>query len=199
MPQQYIKVLTKPSAITFAEEKGKASWDIVWVQLLGYAILSSILGYLASIITPNRFNFSPNGASALSASITRALTTGFSVGSIITLPLLFFISVGILYITAKAFKGQGTFLEQSYTGLLFQAPLGILSSLLALVPIVGSLAAFALSIYSIILNIFSIMAVHRLSGGKATAVVFIPALIVFVLLCGLAIVIVGLIAATLRH
>src|SRR6266568_2788245 len=32
LPNQYIKVLTKPSARTFAEEIGKASWDIVWIQ-----------------------------------------------------------------------------------------------------------------------------------------------------------------------
>src|SRR5262245_56839037 len=31
LPNQYITVLTKPSAATFAEEQGKAGWDIVWV------------------------------------------------------------------------------------------------------------------------------------------------------------------------
>src|SRR5215467_14082266 len=43
LPRQYIKVLTKPSAATFAEEMGKASWSIFWVQLLGITILSSAL------------------------------------------------------------------------------------------------------------------------------------------------------------
>src|SRR2546430_15728922 len=33
LPNQYIKVTTKPGAQSFAEEQGKASWDIIWVQL----------------------------------------------------------------------------------------------------------------------------------------------------------------------
>ncbi len=50
LPQQYIKILTKPSAATFAEEMGKAAWNIVWVQLLGLAVITAVLGYLASLI-----------------------------------------------------------------------------------------------------------------------------------------------------
>src|SRR5437588_11930731 len=41
LPGQYIKVLTRPSAMTFAEEMGKASWGIVWVQLIGLAIIAA--------------------------------------------------------------------------------------------------------------------------------------------------------------
>src|SRR5437764_689764 len=44
LPNQYIKVLTKPSVLTFDQEKGKAAWDIVWVQLIilavGFTVLS---------------------------------------------------------------------------------------------------------------------------------------------------------------
>ena len=43
--------------------------------------------------------------------------------------------------------------------------------------------ALALLVYEIVLQIFAIMAVHRLSGGKSTAVVLIP-LGVLVLLFG---------------
>src|SRR5690348_7612647 len=53
LPSQYIKVLTKPSANTFAQEMGKASWNIVWAQLIGYAILTAILSYISSLIMPN--------------------------------------------------------------------------------------------------------------------------------------------------
>src|SRR6266496_1050109 len=56
LPNQYIKVLTRPSAATFAEEQGKASWDIVWVQLIIYAIVAAVLGYLALLISPNQFS-----------------------------------------------------------------------------------------------------------------------------------------------
>src|SRR6266702_2783760 len=30
LPNQYIRVLTKPSAQTFAEEMGKADWAMIW-------------------------------------------------------------------------------------------------------------------------------------------------------------------------
>ena len=43
---QYLKIITKPSVKTFIEEMGKASWDIVWVQLLAYALISTLLGFL---------------------------------------------------------------------------------------------------------------------------------------------------------
>ena len=52
-----------------------------------------------------------------------------------------------------------------------------------------SLISFALGIYSIVLNIFSIMSVHRLSGGKASGVVLIPYgvlyLVLILVFCGL--------------
>jgi len=59
-------------------------------------------------------------------------------------------------------------------------PLGILSGILSLVPYFG-LISTAVFIYGIVLQVFALMAVHRLSGGKATAVVFLPAVIITLL------------------
>lgn len=36
LPGHYIDVLTKPGVATFAAEMGKATWRMVWVQLLGW-------------------------------------------------------------------------------------------------------------------------------------------------------------------
>ena len=66
-----------------------------------------------------------------------------------------------------------------------------LLSLLSVIPIAGiiivGLVSLVVFIYSIVLNVYQIMAVHRLSGGKATWVVLIPYIILFVLLllCGI--------------
>src|SRR5215467_5686496 len=169
LPNQYIRVLTKPSAATFAEEQGKAAWDIVWVQLIIYAIAAAVLGYLAFLISPNQF--STTGSSTITPGMVQAISLGTGFGLILLIPIFFFIGVGIYYLIAKAFGGQGTFLAQSYITLLYSVPIGILSSVLRLIPVLGALAAFALSIYAIVLQVFAIMAVHRLSGGKATAVV----------------------------
>jgi hypothetical protein len=105
---------------------------------------------------------------------------GASYGGIIGVPLGFFLWMGLVYLLAKAFYGQGTFLTQSYTSLLFQAPLGVLSGILGLVPYLGLLST-AVFTYGIVLQVFALMATHRLSGGKATAVVFLPAAIITLL------------------
>ena len=180
LPSQYIKVLTKPSAQTFAEEMGKADWGMVWVQLIGLAIIGTILGliraaigYAGSSFVTNR-TFNPGAIFALSVS--------GSTFSFISVPLAFFILVGIQYLLAKAFQGQGRFLTQGYATLLFQVPIYIASYILGFIPILGGLAGLALLIYSWVLNVFAIMAVHRLSGGKASAVVFIPIVVVALLL-----------------
>src|SRR5215472_1779325 len=50
LPNQYIKVLTKPSAQSFFEEIGKADWGIVWIQLLVLAVIATILGLIRGAI-----------------------------------------------------------------------------------------------------------------------------------------------------
>jgi hypothetical protein len=198
LPNQYKRVLTKPSAQTFAEEMGKASWDITWIQLLIYAIIVAILGYLRTLIMPASYNYT-GSASALPPSTYQAITAGTSFGLIILIPLFFFIGVGIVYAIAKAFHGTGTFLQQGYTTLLYSVPIGILSSLIGLIPIVGWLVGIAVGIYAIVLNVFAIMAVHRLSGGKATAVVLIPAAVALLFACAVFAFVIVAVMASLRH
>ena len=196
LPQQYINVLTHPSAQTFAGEIGKASWSIVWVQLIGYAVIASILGFLGRLISPT--TLSSTSGTGISAAQLTAIEGGASIGAIIVVPIIFFIGMGILYALSKAFGGQGTFLRQSYATLLFQVPLGILTALVGLIPIAGSFIGLAIEIYAIVLQIFAIMAVHRLSGGKATAVVLIPVAVLFLLVCALVVILVAIIASAVR-
>jgi hypothetical protein len=70
----------------------------------------------------------------------------------------------------------------------FSPPFGFKFTVLGLV-------AFGVSIYAIVLHIFSIMAVHRLSGGKATAVVLLPIaigiLLILLLVAGLLVTIIA--------
>lgn len=185
LPQQYIKGTTKPGVLTFAAEMGKASWDIVWVQLIGQTIILALLIYLHTLISRG-FNPASFG------------TVGLPLVSILIVPMSFFIGMGILYGLARAFGGQGKFVTQCYTYLLFSVPIGIVSGIVfSLIPAAGSVIAMALGIYAIVLTIFSLMAAHRLSGGKATAIVLIPAGVVLLVAFALGILFFTLIAAAL--
>ncbi len=198
LPQQYIKVTTRPGVRTFAEEMGKASWDIVWVQLIALAIVSAILSYLSTLISSTLTSTSTSSGTIDPAAL-RSLIAGLSLVSIIIVPAFFFIGMGIQYGLAKAFGGQGKFVTQCYTNLLFSVPIGIVSGIVNLIPFAGAFVAFALSIYAIVLNILSLMAVHRLSGGKATAVVLIPIGVLLLFVCALSLFFIALIAAALQH
>src|SRR6266536_1735971 len=201
LPNQYVRVLTKPSAATFAEELRKSSWDITLVQLLIMIVVGIILGIITALISSATVNtyIANSDLTGTSLQAVRAFVVSTSIGAaflrIITVPLTFFIGVGIQFLLAKAFSGQGTFLTQSYTALLYQVPVYIVSSVLGLlgtIPVAGGiivgLIGLALFIYSVVLNVYQIMATHRLSGGKAAGVVLIPyAVLLFLfLLCGLA-------------
>ena len=187
--------------MTFAREMGKASWNIVWVQLIFHAIISTILGYLGTLISGTNFNTSTSTGSVNPALLQtiRSITLGITLGQIVLIPLFFFIGMAIIYGLARAFGGQGRFVTQSYTYLLFDVPLGIVSSLVSLIPIAGGFIALAIGIYRVILAIFSIMAVHRLSGGRAAAVVLIPIGVVLLLACGLAVFFIALFAAAMQQ
>jgi hypothetical protein len=67
--------------------------------------------------------------------------------------------------------------------MLYYVPINGLGALLGLVPILGGIAGFLLGIYSIVLAVFAMMASQRLSGGRATAAVLLPAAIVLLLFC----------------
>lgn len=200
LPHQYMRVVTKPSAQTFTAEMGKAAWNIIWVQLIGYAIIGTLLSFLSLLINPTARS-GMGSSTTLPPGTLQAITWGASIGVLIIVPLAFFIHQGITYLIARAFNGSGTFVRQGYTGLLIQVPLGIVSSLLGLIPILGSLVAIAAFIYEIVLSVFAIMAVHRLSGGKASAVVLIPIAVLFLLVCVLvfvAVVLIGVAASRSR-
>lgn len=181
LPNQYIKILTKPGVQSFAEEQGKADWGIIWIQLLFLAVLSTIIALIGSAFGALTNPFSTSASSAASTSIIFAFAVGGSVFSFVTVPLFFFIGVGIQYLLAKAFKGTGEFKTQAYNHLLFMVPAAVIANIIGLIPILGGIVGFALYVYQVILNVFSIMAVHRLSGGKATMVVLIPLIVGFLL------------------
>lgn len=169
LPNQYIRVISKPGTAVFAEEQSKAAWNIVWVQLIILAVISSLVGLAA-------FNVSLSTSTAASQQMLqsfRAYSGVFAILFLVFTPIGFFIGAGLYHLIAKAFGGRGTFLTYCYCYLLLGVPLSIVSGLLNLIPFIGPFIAIAVSIYQIVLQVYMTMAVHRLTGGKATLAVLI--------------------------
>lgn len=198
LPNQYIRVLTKPSEEVFEEELYKSSWNISIVQLLIMIVAGIILPIIASLLSPTMVStYVANSTSiGMSQQALRELLISPSISAIflkiIVILVAFFIGVSAQFLLAKAFSGYGTFLTQSYATLLYQVPVSIISAalnLLGAIPVAGTmiveLIGLVLFFYSVVLNIYQIMATHHLSRGRATAVVLLSYAIVlfFLLFC----------------
>src|SRR5205085_7763581 len=120
LPRQYIKVLCRPSAQTFCEEMGKASWGIVLVQFYALFVITVALSYLAHLIP----------SSALHT------TSAFSIGAFKPFMFLpspyngmvfilgsFLIGLSTAYLMSRRWGGQGRFLAHAYSLLLCTVPL----------------------------------------------------------------------------
>jgi hypothetical protein len=167
LPGQYFKVLTRPSIKTFVEEKDKAGWGIIWLQFIGLGIIDAIISVVAILISPAAVSSVPNaGGLSLATLQTVAIITAAVLQLVLT-PLSFLFAGGILYLISRVFGGRGKFVEQIYVTLLFGVPLVFLSALLSLIPGVGSWLLYVPHIYSLVLIVLALIAVHRRSEGSA--------------------------------
>ncbi|MDQ2717526.1 MAG: YIP1 family protein [Chloroflexota bacterium] len=190
LPAKYIHVLTRPSVNTFSEEKNQASWTGVWCQLLVLGLVSALLYILALLITPLQIA----SVQGVDPATLRLITLIFSaVVVLVATPCSFFAASGVLYLFARLFKGTGFYLEQTYALTLLGVPMVVLSSLLLLIPTVGNWVAFIPHIYSLVLLVLALQAVHHLGRGRALAVILVPAAILLLLvLVGIAVLVIAL-------
>jgi hypothetical protein len=201
LPGQYKKILLRPGVRSFWEEQGKAAWGIIGVQLL-LQISVYVLLNISDLLSNSVYNRAINTSGA-----SWPLSTTFfpleSLGWLLFGQALLFAYVGIQFALAKAFKGSGSFMQQLYNQLLFLVPLDIVASVFTRVlgglltyvdpysthmgvqltlVLLQALGALGIGVYILVLNVYSLMAVHRFSGGKATASVLIPLGTVFLVL-----------------
>ncbi|HVU66643.1 MAG TPA: YIP1 family protein [Ktedonobacteraceae bacterium] len=186
LPRQYWHVLTHPKASTFAAEQGKAAWNIILLQLLFQSIIQAImiliLFFIESFMLPAFF------PSDMVAEVSSVLPLAAGVTALLVLvgvPMAFFIGAGICHLLARASGGQGNFLAYCYNYALITVPLGLLIAVGSVIPCLGNLILLGGSLYEVILLIYMTMGTHRLSGGKASAAVLTPVIIVTVLVIGL--------------
>ena len=213
LPAQYWRVITRPSSTTFAAEMGKARWNIVWVQIAFYILLTTLLDVLSNLLVPASTNaLSSTDTSTLPAATVAAIQQLFSFisvlsiyGQVLLIPLSLFVGTRLLFILAKAFGGVGKFLPQLYSSLLFLVPLSLLMNLLmlllSLLPGIGSVLGFLVILgylgYEGTLLGLMLMSVHRLSNGRAAGAVLSLFGVAILLACVLGFIIAIFLSASL--
>ena len=101
------------------------------------------------------------------------------IGAILNLAL----SGGIQNLLARFFGGGGNFKRTAYALSAFLAPMAVVTSLVAIVPVAGSCLSFPLGIYSFILNVRALKASHSLTNGAAIGVLLAPSILVIIFGC----------------
>jgi hypothetical protein len=92
-------------------------------------------------------------------------------------------SAALYNFLALTFGGNGNYSRTAYALAAYFAPIGILSSILLIIPLVGQCLGSVLGIYNFILTVRALQASHSLSLGKALAVIFAPTIILFIFAC----------------
>ena len=198
--QSWINVLTHPSEQTFAEEGSRPQANfttaIIWMVITG--AVTGVLGWLAfnmlfgsstgMLAMIEQMDLPPETAAQMremfSSGMMSAFMGGAGLSSIVTTPLFFLIGAGIFYLIGRMLGGQGDLGRYAYLLATFQAPLGIITALLGLVPMLGGCLGLILSIYSLVLTYFATKVGLNLSSGKAIAVIVIPvALLLLLMIC----------------
>lgn len=176
-----IAVLTKPSVSTFEEhEKNNLTWALIYSVAAG--VINAIIAAIAASLglgAANMAGLDPEMAAAAQPSIFGAIF-----GAIIFTVLILLISWGVTFGLGRAFGGTGQFGELAYDLSLFAAPLTVIGSLLGLIPFIGGIAAFALSVYNLYLTYLAIQSGMNLPSNKALYVILIEFVIaVAIVLC----------------
>lgn len=159
---KWVKVITRPSTATFASEMRDANWGTTLLGALIYAIV-----YFVVVAFTTR-------------------SVGFFIGSaIVSVPTVvtgLFLGSGFLYLLAKTIgHGEGDFMTQTYLYSLYTFPLAIISSLLGIIPLVGSVVSLAIGIFELFLTYYMLQPAHRMSASNARTVVLVSLLIGLVL------------------
>jgi Yip1 domain len=88
-----------------------------------------------------------------------------------------------VYGLGRAFGGTGQFGELAWGLSLFSSPLAVVSTIVAVIPFVGGIAAFALSLYGLYLTYLAIQSGMNLPSQKALYVILVLFLIFLGLFC----------------
>ena len=175
MIAQWQKALTQPEPTFAAEAKsGKSGWNEGFMNFgIAYAI-TSVAGGVYSMVAM------PKAAGFLGSLSLLSIPLGFIVAMVFSVIVAF-----VYHFLAGALGGSGKIEKTYYMLSMFGAPIGILS-LVAYIPCLGTIAAFALMIYNAYLLTLCIKAAYGLDTVKALITWLAPGIILLIIVFAVA-------------
>jgi hypothetical protein len=161
----WLMAITQPGSQTFAKlltqtnVNRRRAYDWVFIGNLGFAFsILQIVGFLVEPIPRE------TGVSAQVPYLPNFCGQAF--GLAIILLFGFIIIAALIHAVSSALGGKGTYEQLAYAFAAYLAPLGIITGLLSVVPLI-SYAMVLVAVYGFILSVAATRAVHQLSWGKA--------------------------------
>lgn len=184
------------TALMAQDEKSYADLLIDPKMGLGRAFSwTAIAGFVSALAVPLQLMFNPqifqqmgepelqqifrSGDTSMLIFITIFAAVVVPIASVINLA----ISGGLQNFLAMFFGGGGNYTRTVYALAAFLAPMTMVTSFLAAIPLVGQCLAVPLGFYNLVLNVRALKAAHSLTNGAAIGVVLAPAILAFAFLC----------------
>ncbi|TES88992.1 MAG: DUF1282 domain-containing protein [Anaerolineales bacterium] len=184
--ETWIKALTSPTEETYtkiAKDPGASIGKaILWIFLAG--LVGAFITSLSNLVfsTP----FLPLGEEYFPTEFYEPSL----IGVILCTPVSAVFSVigalvitGFCYIPARALGGTGTYEKLFYTFAAYQVPLGLVTSVLTSIPLIGCLSLF-LGLYGLVLLVIATKAVMEFDWGKAVISSFVIPIIIAIVVIG---------------
>lgn len=129
---QSTAVITQPSVATFERYEKRGGIQSAFIYVMVAAVVSALIAAL--------FSFFHSDVTFFGQLFSR----------LITIPVQFLIFTGAVYlIGGSLFKGTGTYAEVAYTFALFFVPLSIIGTIIGIIPVLGWLVSFVISLVMI--------------------------------------------------
>ncbi|GGS20016.1 YIP1 family protein [Deinococcus knuensis] len=165
---QSTAVLTRPSPATFEryERSGGLQSAFIYVMLA-----AAVSGVIAAV-----FSFLHSDVSFFGQLFSR----------LISVPVGFLMFTGAVYLIGRTlFRGTGTYPEVAYTFALFYVPISIAMTLIGIIPVLGWLVSFALSLVLIYFGFLAVQSSMNLRDQTQAAVTLVLAWIAQAVVTGL--------------
>ena len=183
--------LRKMTETFFASELPRASQANTLYSILIYSVIASIFWFVQALggyFIPTITNQNIPDQSQMAVIFGSILV--YPCFALIITPISFYLSNGLMFVSAKILGGKGKFSGQVYLYSLFFLPLGLISSLASLfqlIPIVGSVIVYivtaAIFILTILFTVRILKVAHSFTTGRALLTLLIPFVLFLIPAC----------------